>query len=95
VTLRGSEVRTLATVGAFRVVLAGDRRDGQDRPLDPHRGDLRHLRDQGLVETIPATIGCRCAMWGCRAMPIFTRCCRVLRRTSRAAFHPTFTAGEV
>ena len=55
VTLRGSEVRTLATVGAFRVVPAGDLRDGQDRPLDPHRGDLRHLRDQGLVETIPTT----------------------------------------
>ena len=54
VRLRGSEVRTLATVGAFRVVPAGDLRDGQDRPLDPHRGDLRHLRDSGLVETIPA-----------------------------------------
>ena len=53
VRLRGSEVRTLATVGAFRVVPAGDLRDGQDRPLDPHRGDLRHLRDSGLVETIP------------------------------------------
>ena len=47
VRLRGSEVRTLATVGAFRVVPAGDLRDGQDRPLDPHRGDLRHLRDSG------------------------------------------------
>ena len=56
VTLRGSEVRTLAAVGAFRVVPAGDLRDDQDRPLDPNRGDLRHLRDQGLVETIP-TIG--------------------------------------
>jgi hypothetical protein len=54
VRLRGSEVRTLATVGAFRVVPAGDLRDGQDRPLDPHRGDLRHLRDSGIVETIPA-----------------------------------------
>jgi hypothetical protein len=54
VTLRASEVRTLATVGAFRVVPAGDLRDGQDRPLDPNRGDLRHLRDSGLVETIPA-----------------------------------------
>ncbi len=54
VTLRGSEVRALATVGAFRVVPAGDLRDGQDRPLDPHRGDLRHLRDSGLVDTIPA-----------------------------------------
>jgi hypothetical protein len=54
VTLRASEVRTLATVGAFRVVPAGDLRDGHDRPLDPNRGDLRHLRDSGLVETIPA-----------------------------------------
>jgi hypothetical protein len=54
VRLRGSEVRSLATVGAFRVVPAGDLRDGQNRPLDPHRGDLRHLRDSGLVETIPA-----------------------------------------
>jgi len=54
VRLRGSEVRTLATVGAFRVVPAGDLRDGQDRPLDPHRVDLRHLRDHRLVETIPA-----------------------------------------
>src|SRR5712691_30526 len=53
VTLRGSEVRTPAIVGAFRIVPAGDLRDGQDRPLDPHRGDLRHLTDQGLVETIP------------------------------------------
>jgi DNA-binding PadR family transcriptional regulator len=54
VTLRGSEVRTMATVGAFRVVPAGDLRDGNDRPLDPHRGDLRHLKDSGLVDTVPA-----------------------------------------
>ena len=54
VMLRGSEVRTLATVGAFRVVPAGDLRDGGDRPLDPHKGDLRHLKDSGLVDTIPA-----------------------------------------
>jgi hypothetical protein len=52
--LRASESRTLATVGAFRVVPAGDLRDGQDRPLDPCTGDLRHLRTSGLVQTIPA-----------------------------------------
>ncbi len=63
VTLRGSEVRTLATVGSFRVVPAGDLRDGQDRPLEPNRGDLRHLERQGLVETIP-TIG-KTARWSC------------------------------
>lgn len=51
-TLRGSETRTLATVGAFRVVSSGDLLDGRDRPLDPRSGDLRHLREQGLVETV-------------------------------------------
>jgi hypothetical protein len=50
-TLRGSETRTLATVGAFRVVSSRDLRDHRDRPLSPRSGDLRHLRDQGLVET--------------------------------------------
>ena len=51
-TLRGSESRTLATVGAFRVVSSRDLRDHHDRSVDPRSGDLRHLREQGLVETI-------------------------------------------
>ena len=34
--LRGSEGRTMTTVGAFRVVPAGDLRDGQDKPLVPN-----------------------------------------------------------
>jgi DNA-binding MarR family transcriptional regulator len=50
-TLRGSESRTLATVGAFRVVSSRDLRDHRDRALSPRTGDLRHLRNQGLVET--------------------------------------------
>jgi len=49
-TLRGSESRTLATVGAFRVVSSRDLRDHHDRPADPRSGDLRHLGEQGLVE---------------------------------------------
>jgi len=49
--LRGSESRTLATVGAFRVVSSRDLRDLHDRPADPRSGDVRHLREQGLVET--------------------------------------------
>lgn len=49
--LRGSESRTLATVGAFRVVSSRDLRDHHDRPADPRSGDLRHLREQALVET--------------------------------------------
>jgi hypothetical protein len=51
-SLRGSETRTLATVGAFRVVSSRDLRDRHDRPLNPRSGDLRNLREQGLVETV-------------------------------------------
>jgi uncharacterized membrane protein YgcG len=49
--LRGSESRTLSIVGAFRVVSARDLRDHNDRPADPRAGDLRHLRDEGLIRT--------------------------------------------
>jgi hypothetical protein len=51
-TLRGSESHTLATVGALRVVSSRDLRDHHDRPADPRSGDLRHLREQGLIETV-------------------------------------------
>jgi hypothetical protein len=51
-TLRGSESRTLATVGSFRVVSARDLRDHNDRPAEPRSGDLRYLREQGLVQTV-------------------------------------------
>jgi len=53
VTLRGSESRTLSTVGAFRVVPAGDLRYGQGKALDPRDGDLKHLKREDLVQTIP------------------------------------------
>lgn len=53
VTLRGSESRTLSTVGAFRVVPAGDLRDGQGKALDPRDGDLKRLKREDLVQTIP------------------------------------------
>ncbi|MGE3513059.1 MAG: hypothetical protein AB7N65_29700 [Vicinamibacterales bacterium] len=52
--LRGSESRTLATVGAFRVVPAGNLRDHDRKPLDPNRGELHHLRREGLVDTVPS-----------------------------------------
>ena len=48
-SLRGSESRTLATVGAFRVVSARDLRDHNDRPANPRSGDLRHLREEALI----------------------------------------------
>lgn len=51
-TLRGSESRTLATVGVFRVVSSSDLRDHRRRPADPRSGDLRHLREQGLIQTV-------------------------------------------
>jgi hypothetical protein len=54
-TSRGSETRTLSTVGAFRVVSARDLRDHNDRPADPRSGDLRHLREEKLIRTELAT----------------------------------------
>ena len=50
--LRGSEVRTLATVGAFRVVPVDDLRDGRERPADLWHGDLDRLRTAGLIRTV-------------------------------------------
>ena len=44
-TLSGSESRTLATVGAFRIVPEQDLRD--------EKFDLRHLEKQGLIERVP------------------------------------------
>lgn len=52
-TLRGSESRTLSVVGAFRVVSSRDLLDHHDRPADPRTGDLRYLREQGLIRTVP------------------------------------------
>ena len=55
--LSGDDVRVLATVGAFRVVPAGDLREPNPRtPTRPAR-DLERLRDVGLVHTTPYVIG--------------------------------------
>src|SRR3984893_12524157 len=52
-TLRESESRTLSTVGAFRVVSSRDLRGHDGRHGDPRSGDLRRLREQSLIRTIP------------------------------------------
>ena len=57
VDLRESEVRMLATTGAFRVVVASDLRDHRGRPASVRNGELRGLREAGLVETRPYLIG--------------------------------------
>ena len=46
--LRGSEVRALSTVGAFRAVPADDLRDDGGRAGDVRHGDLERLKDAGL-----------------------------------------------
>jgi hypothetical protein len=51
-TLRGSEARTLATVGAVRVRSSRHLGDHHDRAADPRSGDLRHLRELGLIDTV-------------------------------------------
>ena len=50
--LRGSEVRALATIAAFRVVPADDLRDDHGRPGDVRHGDLERLRSAGLMRTV-------------------------------------------
>jgi hypothetical protein len=50
--LRGSEVRTLATVGAFRVVPLSDLHDERGRPADLWHGDLDRLRSAGLIRVV-------------------------------------------
>lgn len=54
--LRGSEVRVLATAGAFRVVPMDQLRRPQDRP-NVHRKDVERLRGEGLVHTMPYVVG--------------------------------------
>src|SRR5262245_34527745 len=57
VDLRESEVRILATVGAFRVVPAKDLLDHRGRPSNARQGELRRLREEGLVEVRPYVVG--------------------------------------
>jgi hypothetical protein len=54
--LRGSEVRTLAAAGTFRVVPAADLRE-QYRDAGMQDRDLAHLRRQGLIRTMPYVVG--------------------------------------
>ncbi|MGV3518740.1 hypothetical protein [Luteitalea sp.] len=51
-SLKASEVRTMATLGAFRVVAVDDLRDDRGEPSGLWNGDLRHLRASGLVATV-------------------------------------------
>src|SRR6476619_5220178 len=57
VELRESEVRILATTGAFRVVPAKDLLDHRGRPSSSRQGELRRLREEGLVEARPYVVG--------------------------------------
>lgn len=50
--LNGSDVRTLSTAGAFRVVSERDLRDTREA-FDTHDRDLRNLERQGLIERVP------------------------------------------
>jgi DNA-binding MarR family transcriptional regulator len=50
--LRGSEVRTLATVGAFRIVPVDDLRDERGGAQDRWHGDLERLQTAGLIRAV-------------------------------------------
>jgi DNA-binding MarR family transcriptional regulator len=49
--LNGEDSRTLATVGAFRVISESDLR-ARDGSFDPRHDHHRHLRDQGLMRSV-------------------------------------------
>ena len=57
IDLRESEVRILVTTGAFRVVPAKDLLDQRGRPSSSRQGDLRRLREEGLVQARPYVVG--------------------------------------
>src|SRR5436190_5419467 len=50
--LRGSEVRTLATIGAFRVVPVDELLDDRGRSGDLWHGDLERLRASELIRAV-------------------------------------------
>jgi len=50
--LRGSEVRTLSTIGAFRVVPLSDLHDERGRTQDLWHGDLDRLRSASLIRVV-------------------------------------------
>ena len=50
--LNGDDSRSLATVGAFRVVAERDLRDPRDESADTREPDLRHLRHEGLMRSV-------------------------------------------
>ena len=52
--LRGSEARTLAAIGAFRVIPVDDLREAGGSPGDRWHGDLEHLQEQGRMRHIAA-----------------------------------------
>ena len=49
--LSGEDSRTLAAIGAFRVVPERDLTDSRDAPSD-RNDSLEHLSDEGLIEAI-------------------------------------------
>jgi hypothetical protein len=57
--LRASEVRVLATVGAFRAVPVDDLRDRGDSSVSARAGDIHRLREYGLVRTVTPQIANR------------------------------------
>jgi hypothetical protein len=50
--LNGDDSRTLATVGAFRVVAERDLSDPREESENVRAAGLRHLRDEGLTQSV-------------------------------------------
>lgn len=79
-TLNGSETRTLATAGAFRVV--------SERDLHGHNRDVRHLAKQGLIVRVPINDRERAVTLTVRGRALLER-----HRDSRSTHPQSFYAG--
>ena len=53
--LNGDDSRSLAAVGAFRVIAERDLRGPRDESSDPREPDLQHLRHEGWRSSCPLT----------------------------------------
>jgi hypothetical protein len=85
--LNGEDSRTLATIGAFRVVSERDLHDARDASLDPRDETLEHLRDEGLVRFVAIDGSERAAVLTDRGWDVLDAHHREREDDERQAFH--------
>lgn len=84
--LNGDDSRTLAAVGAFRVVAERDLQGRRDESGDARDPDVRHLRSQGLTKSVSLQGRDRAVTLTERGHRLLERHCREDRREREQAF---------